>query len=320
LLNILADGHFHSGTELGEQLGVSRAAVWKQVRRLQSEWGLEVFAVRGRGYRLAEPLEPLAQEKILDHLPNGVRNRVSITVCASVDSTSRVLMDQALTGAVSGSVCFAEHQTAGRGRRGRQWVSPFGANLYFSLLWRWSEGAATLSGLSLALGVALARALRDFTPVKLEFKWPNDLLCQGQKLGGVLLDMRGEGSGPCTVVIGIGLNVRMPAAAARSISQPWVDLETLAGRHVARNELAAALLTQVVAALDAFRQSGLQAFRDEWLACDRFKDSPVELQLPDRVELGIERGIDESGALLLEQNGRLHRFLSGEISLRSREV
>jgi BirA family biotin operon repressor/biotin-[acetyl-CoA-carboxylase] ligase len=216
-----------------------------------------------------------------------------------------------------GWVCLAEYQSAGRGRRGRSWVSPFGANLYLSLLWHFSLEAALLSGLSLAVGVALMRALTALGTPELGLKWPNDVLWRRRKLAGVLLEFGGESSGLCHIVAGIGLNVAMPRYAEPAIDQPWIDLRSIIGsERLSRNHLAARLIGELVTAFVQFEQAGFAAFREEWNHYDLARDRPVILQLPTTTLSGIARGVDEAGALLLETDAGIRSFLGGEISLR----
>lgn len=316
LLQILADGRFHSGETLGAHLGVTRAAIWKQLRRLES-MGLTVHAVRGRGYRLAQPIEFLQSELIVAGLPPLLRDRLArIDLLPEVDSTNSFLKRLALQGAASGSACLAEWQREGRGRMGRHWVSPFGSNLYLSLLWRFAAGPTVLAGLSLAMGVALARVLRNEVGNGLGLKWPNDLQWHGRKLAGILVEIAGESAGPSHAVIGIGINVRMPESAAETIEQPWIDLARIAKRPPARNALAGRVLGELLVALEAFERQGLAAFLDDWRELDVTAGRVVQLHLPGSTVDGESRGIDETGALMIQVGSELRRFASGEISLR----
>jgi BirA family biotin operon repressor/biotin-[acetyl-CoA-carboxylase] ligase len=317
LLNLLADGHYHSGEALGAALGVSRMAVWKQVRALR-EHGLPLEVVRGKGYRLPDSFELLDAGAIQTGLSPATRAWMArIDTFLEIDSTSTWLRQQALDGAPSGSVCLAEMQHGGRGRRNRSWVSPFAANLYLSLLWRSDAGAAGLGGLSLVIGVALLRSLRAFGIDAAGLKWPNDVLVDGAKLAGILIDVAGESSGPCSVIIGVGMNVSMPDAAAAAIDQPWTDLCRLTGRQrFPRNRLAASVLDCSFSALREFEQSGLESFLDEWRQHDLIDGREVSLQLPNERVRGRACGVDSAGALLLETAGGHRRFASGEVSLR----
>lgn len=317
VLRILSDGRFHSGDSLGESVGVSRAAVWKIVQKLQRDWQLKINAVSGRGYQLASPLALLDKEVILSAMQPMARAALQeVQILSSVDSTNRYALQQIAERTSSGLVVLAEHQTAGRGRRGRQWVSPFGRNLYLSLLWTFDLDAAQLSGLSLAIAVAIVRALVKLKIADLDLKWPNDVIWQGKKLSGVLLEMRGEANGPWQVVIGVGINVNMRDINDVAIDQPWVDLQTIVGERIERSQLAAMLLDELVHAVTLFQQSGLPPFLVEWRARDMCRNRQVELHFPDRVQPGIGRGVDNHGALLLESEGVIKPYHAGEVSLR----
>jgi BirA family biotin operon repressor/biotin-[acetyl-CoA-carboxylase] ligase len=213
--------------------------------------------------------------------------------------------------------CLAEQQLAGRGRRGRHWVSPQGGNIYLSLLWRFANGVGQLGGLSLAVGVAVHRALRQLGVAEVRLKWPNDVLVQGRKLAGILLEMSGEASGPCAVVSGLGLNVRLPAAQMAGVAQDWTDLQSVLHNPVPRNSLVASLLNHLIAVMQDFERHGFAHFQAEWNAADAFAQQPVELQLTGETIQGIAQGVDESGALLLARNGQQERYHSGEVSLRA---
>lgn len=315
LLSILADGHFHSGTEIGIKTGRSRSAIWKAIKSMQSE-GIEIYSVRGKGYRLSGQVELLNGDTIQACLDQDTRDAIrKLEVFFTLDSTNSRLLEIARQGE-SGYVCLAEQQLSGRGRRGRDWISPFSGNLYFSVLWRFATGASQLTGLSLAIAVAISRALREIGLKNVGVKWPNDIVVSGQKLAGILLEIVGEASGPCAVVMGVGLNVRMSSDKMADVSQPWVDLETALGPRVARNKLAASLISHIVNACQDFDRQGLESFLAEWKALDAYEGKQVVLHLPNGHIEGIVRGVDHTGALLLEQGNEMRRFLSGEVSLR----
>lgn len=317
ILAALADGNFHSGQELGERLGVSRAAVCKHLKAIRGS-GIQVFAVRGRGYCLSGPLELLDHRLFFAQLDDRARNLVpTVELHQDLDSTSRYLRRRLPEGLDSGHACLAERQQAGRGRRGRSWVSPFGCNVYLSVYWRFACSPVALSGLSLAAGVAAARSLEEAGVEGVGLKWPNDLMWAGHKLGGILLDLSGEAAGPCHVIVGVGLNVGMSRSHADAITQPWVDLTAVPGAAaVSRNTLAGLLLKHVVHAASDYEREGPAPFIDQWRARDVVCGQPVELQLPDRIVSGTARGVDERGALLLDAGGAIGRFASGEVSLR----
>jgi BirA family biotin operon repressor/biotin-[acetyl-CoA-carboxylase] ligase len=218
----------------------------------------------------------------------------------------------------AGYVCLAERQTAGRGRRGGNWVSPFGSNVYLSVSWGFNTGTAALSGLSLVVGVAVARVLRASAAADIGLKWPNDILWAGRKLAGILIEMSGEATGPCTAVVGIGINVRMPAHQGATIGQPWVDLtEVMAGEPLGRNELVAQLLNSVLPTLESFEKKGLEPFLDEWHRLDVFHGKNVVLKQPAGEVAGRVMGVDARGCLLLDHDGVQRSYGSGEVSLRA---
>lgn len=318
MLRLLEDGHFHSGQTLARQLGVSRGAVWKALKKFEQDFELEIQSVRGRGYRLETAIEFLHSDRIRARLKPATGARLStIEIYNSLNSSNAHLYALARQGAESGHVVMAEHQQAGRGRRGRLWVSPFAQNIYLSLLWRFDFGMARLSGLSLAVAVAVARALYQVAGIEPELKWPNDIQYQGRKLSGNLLEVQGESEGPCAAVIGIGVNARMSASIAESIDQPWTDLSTASGRQISRTDLCAAILDELVVALAAFSESGLKTFMLDWQRWDGVMGKSVRLIFTDHEVEGEVRGIDEQGALLLKNRNGLHRYQMGEVSLRS---
>lgn len=319
LLPLLASGEYCSGQTLADALGVSRTAVWKQLNAL-SDLGLQIESVRGRGYRIPGGIDLLDAARVtaaLEPRTAGLLNKLALF--ETIDSTNAEAMRQAELGAAPGLVCSAEQQTAGRGRRGRTWVSPFARNLYLSLVWEYHQGAAALEGLSLAVGVAVARALTSCGLPAVQLKWPNDVIFRGAKLGGVLLEMTGDAAGTCQVIVGVGLNVAMPGAAAATIDQAWTDIETIsAGSRPGRNELLAALLNQLLPLLADFERTGFGPWRDEWLALDAFAGQPVVLHTGARDLSGIARGVDGRGALQLETAAAgVQTIFGGEISLRA---
>ena len=319
LARLLADGEFHSGQVLADALGLSRTAIWKQLNRLQDELGLSVESVKGRGYRIPGGVELLDVARVCEGLSPRSRALLGALVVEPVlDSTNAEVLRRLSAGAPAGLACTAELQTAGRGRRGRTWVSPFARNLYLSLSWEYEGGAAALEGLSLAVGVAVVRALEELGVSGLQLKWPNDLLFHGAKLGGVLLEMVGDASGRCQVVVGVGINVRMPEAVAASIDQSWTDLRSIAGEQVpGRNQLLATLLDHLLPLLASFGATGFAPWREAWLALDAFADVPVVISSGDFRKAGIARGVDERGALRLETSLGLQPVYGGEISLRA---
>ena len=316
ILILLADGEFHSGTELADALGISRSAVWKQINGLV-ELGLSHSAVSGKGYRLDKSLELLAASKINEVVNDQTRALISsLEIHDQIDSTNRYLVERSQHNVPSGAVCFAEYQTAGKGRRGRQWVSPYGSNIYLSILWRFQQGPAAISGLSLAIGVAVIRALKQHQIDDVGLKWPNDIYSQGKKLGGILVEVSGETDGPCSAVIGLGLNLFLPETQAQSITQAWTDLSKITGQNrLFRNKLAGILLNHLLPVIAEYEGVGIKAYLDEWRGYDCLTGKSATLFSGQQQFEGIVRGIDDNGMLLMERpDGNVQTFASGEVS------
>jgi BirA family transcriptional regulator, biotin operon repressor / biotin---[acetyl-CoA-carboxylase] ligase len=316
LLEILADGNFHSGEQLGDLLGISRAAIWKQLQKIEEALALEFESVKGRGYRLIDGAELLDSARIIEGIPSGLF--YSLHLVRQTDSTNRLAAElaQKMT-TVRGAVVLAEQQTAGRGRRGRQWVSPFARNIYFSILWEFDSGVAALEGLSLAVGVGVVRALAATGVNETMLKWPNDVLHNERKLAGILLEMTGDVSGRCQVVIGIGINVAMANYKNLiSIDQPWTDANTAAGKIISRNMLASNLITQLLLLLTEFEAAGFGRFRNEWAALDCMRGKAITVHIGENTLHGIAAGVDVSGALAVDTALGRQWFHGGEVTLR----
>ncbi|MCP4323084.1 MAG: bifunctional biotin--[acetyl-CoA-carboxylase] ligase/biotin operon repressor BirA [Psychromonas sp.] len=309
LLNLLADGEFHSGEKIGELLGVSRTSVNNYIKALQ-EIGLDIYKVPGRGYQSANPIELLDEKQI-----RSLSNNPLVKVEQILDSTNQWLLDK-IPNLNNGQTCIAEYQLAGRGRRGRTWVSPFASHLYFSYYWRFDAGIDKLSGLSLLVGIATVNALEKIGIQGVSLKWPNDIYYQGKKLAGILIELNAQANEACHTVIGIGINVCMPPEQAKLIDQPWVDLNSLTNEKVDRNLLSATLISELNLLLPEYELKGLQPYLKRWFDLDCFLNKPVNVLLADQNKPGICRGIDESGALLLERDGKIESYIGGEVSLR----
>jgi len=320
LLRLLADGELHSGEELAARLAISRAAVWKHLQLLD-DWGIELQATPGRGYQLREPLELLDAGAIRDALPQWAAGRLrNLEVHEELSSTSDHLLAVAELPAGRFDACLAEFQSAGRGRRGRRWLAPFASGLCLSVNWSFRDAPSALSALSLAVGVAILRALRRLDIHGLALKWPNDIVHGRRKLGGILIDMRGEAAGPAYVVVGAGINVHLPQSLRAALLADGIEaagLVELLDKPLGRNGLAASLVNEIALALEEFGARGLSAFMDEWQGADDLIDQPVRvLQGAETVE-GLARGIDADGALLVDVGGARRRILSGEVTIRA---
>ncbi|EKO3954010.1 bifunctional biotin--[acetyl-CoA-carboxylase] ligase/biotin operon repressor BirA [Vibrio fluvialis] len=311
LLKTLSDGAFHSGESLGAQLGMTRAAISKHIQGIQ-EWGVDVFRVQGKGYQLAQPLHMLDEALIQAQVNNPVELHPIIS------STNQYLLDNVDT-LTSGTVCLAEYQANGRGRRGRHWVSPFGANLYFSMYWRLDAGIAAAMGLSLVVGVAIVEALEKMGLEGVKLKWPNDLYYQDRKLAGILVELSGQAGAAAHLVIGMGMNLIMQDRES-NIDQPWASLSQVIGQdHVDRNQLAVAFIQALDQALRNYELHGMQDFVERWNRLDNFIGRKVRLIMGANEIAGIERGIDAHGGVLLEMEDGIKSFIGGEISLRKGE-
>ena len=317
LLPLLAGGDFVSGQELADALGVSRTAVWKQLKNLEA-LGLEIESSKGKGYRIAGGIDLLNAQQVLEAMSPLSRQLVSeLDLRDVVGSTNAEAMARIEAGSGSGYVCSAEQQSAGRGRRGRTWVSPYARNLYLSVVWEYEQGAAVLEGMSLAVDVVVARALQACGLPAVQLKWPNDLLHDSAKFGGILLEMTGDPAGACQVVVGIGLNVNMPAEMATDIDQAWTDVTRIGGGNApGRNILLGAILDELLPMLAGFESGGFAPWREEWQSLDAFDGKTVILQSGDQQLAGVATGVDDRGALQLQTTTGTRSMFGGEISLR----
>ena len=309
LLAVLADGAFHSGEQIGAELGISRAAISQQIKSLRL-LGLEIFSITGKGYRLNTPLQLLNRESIQQHL-----NDVPVHTCAVIDSTNQYMMAQ-LDRWQKGECLLAETQTAGRGRRGRQWHSPFGSQFIMSMYWRLDDGPSAAMGLSLAIGVAVIQALESVGYRDLSLKWPNDIYMARRKLAGILVEMSAAVGGICHLVIGVGVNLNLPDAVIAQLDQPCAHLAEQPV-VVDRNQLSATIIRALRNALALFEKQGLTAFLMDWNRLDIFMQQPVQVLLGSQVIHGIYCGIDGQGNMLLQDHEGMHKFVGGEISLRA---
>lgn len=320
ILHLLKDGQFHSGEELGSALHITRSAIWKGIKYLIAHYDLEIQSISGRGYRIEGGLNLLDRATILNALKADEREHLQLTVLEQVDSTNTYLLEATKNSqpdALPFHLVIAEQQTAGRGRRGHQWVSPYGHNIYFSLAWRCNKDPLELSGLSLAIAIAIIRTLKEFGLTDLTVKWPNDILFHEHKLAGVLIDLVAESHGRTTVIIGIGINTFLTNRAGTPIEQPWVSLHNILDRHVDRNEIISILTQNVMYIIQLFDAEGLAPLLNEWHEHDAYKGKAVRLFNADNEIHGIMRGISNQGELLLEDDRQqIKRYISGELSMR----
>lgn len=316
ILHLLTDGKFHSGEAIAAHFKTSRATVWNAIQDAE-KLGVEVFSVRGRGYKLPQAIQLLDEQSVLNAIGEQ-RNWFKLEVHDHLESTNSYLMKKASTGEAHATCVAANLQSKGRGRRGRQWQAGLGASLTFSLLWRFQCGASALSGLSLAVGVALIRTLHTLGIQQAQLKWPNDVLIGGEKLAGILIELQGDMEGPSAAVIGVGVNLNLPSKIKNQIDQPATDLNGLAIKPINPNQLLGILLKDLASVLSSFEQDGFAKVRAEWLKYHAYHQKPVRMLHPDgRETVGTAIDVAEDGILLVKTALGEQRFSSGEISLRA---
>jgi BirA family biotin operon repressor/biotin-[acetyl-CoA-carboxylase] ligase len=317
LLRLIADGELHSGEKLGNTLGISRTAVWKIINSL-SHYGVTIVAVKGKGYRLSRPIEFLDREILLSGIsPSAKKNLNQLEIFEEIESTNQYLLDNLQVSDKHGIVVLAEYQTHGRGRRDSSWISPFGSGLCLSTQWHFEQPLDSLTCLSLAVGSAVIRVLEKMGFEGVGLKWPNDIFFQNRKLGGLLIETRGEIAGPCDVVIGMGLNIAFPVDFEANIDQPWIDLASIKDSVPSRNVIAAELISELMLLLDAYAETDTKDIINEWQKYDCMRGKLAKLILPDKSITGQVVGVDDDGALLMSVNDNVRKFTAGEISLRA---
>jgi BirA family biotin operon repressor/biotin-[acetyl-CoA-carboxylase] ligase len=326
LLECLSDGRIHSGESLGLELGISRAAVWKHIKAAQLA-GVPLCANRGEGYRLETGFSLLNADSIRRDCRSDILELLSdIEIFMTIDSTNSQVMRRFQEGNFNPSLVLAEKQTAGRGRRGRVWQSPFASSIYMTLGWSFTEGVAAIEGLSLVVGLKVLEVLQRLGANELQLKWPNDVYWHQRKLAGILIEVQGDPAGLCQVAIGIGINVNLQAAQSSLIDQPWVDLRTVIGSETAsRNQLVAALLNELVPVLNTLPDKGFSAYQRQWQAYDLCYGHPVVIQSGNSVMTGRACGVNSQGAYGINpsydashtnQQAVIQYVSGGEISLR----
>lgn len=313
LLLALGDGRWHSGPQLAAHLGITRSAVSARLARLR-ETGLEVYAVSGKGYRLTAPIDWLSAPAIRGELSTAATGLLDrLALCQRVDSTNTRV---AACRDGSTRACLAEQQTAGRGRAGRPWVSPFAANLYLSVGHDLAAPRAPVAALSLAVGVALAHWLAGLGVAGIGLKWPNDLWIGERKVGGILTEARSEAGGCARLVVGVGLNVAMPRAAGRTIDQPWTRLADHLPTPMARSALAGGALDAVLGALAGFERDGFEPYAARWADYDRLAGRTVSVGGDAQPIVGRALGIAPDGGLRVAIDGRCRTVYAGDVRVR----
>lgn len=315
LLKLMSDGRFHSGQEMAEHFQISRATVFNILQTAEQLY-VRIHAVRGKGYKLADRLSWL-NTQALESLIATSGHDYAVRTVEQTHSTNTSLIEAALAGAPHRTVLYADYQHSGRGRRGRAWLSPLGGGLTFSVLWRFDRGLDQLSGLSIAVGMALARALSKLCPLPVKVKWPNDVLAGYRKLAGILVEVQGEISGPSFAVIGIGINEHLSTFHRQEIDQAVIDLAEM-GVRISRAELLVGILSELATTMEIFEREGLKSILSDWPDLHAHEGRAVLLRSPDGgSHTGMASGLDVAGNLLLTlPNGELKKFSTGEVSLR----
>ena len=309
ILALLSSGQFVSGEQLATELGISRAAVNKHIDALET-YGVAIYSVKGRGYKLANPISLIDASRLVQSIDNRC------FYFDEIESTNGFMLSHT-TELKNGDVCVAEYQSAGRGRRGRTWVSPYGHHLYFSLFWTFPQGMAQAMGLSLVVACTLVEVLKSFGVENIGVKWPNDIYLDNKKLAGILIEMSGQADSQCQLIIGVGVNMAMSEEQGKGIDQPWSDLSELVDMPD-KTALVIELQKQLKRDIQLFEREGLAAFKVRWQAADLFYGREIRLLMGEKSVEGICRGVDEQGAVLLETADGVQAFIGGEISLRAR--
>ena len=316
----LDDREFRSGEALAADLDVTRAAVWKAVEQLR-ELGVSLDAQTNKGYRLGAGVSALSVERIRSALPQDVSSRIeALLVEWTIESTNTRLLEALPPSANAAAIVLAEHQTGGRGRRGRGWIAPPGGAICLSLAWQYPDMPADLSALSLVVGICAVNSLHEIGVPDAMLKWPNDLVSSRGKLGGILIEMRAESGGPVHVVVGIGLNVMLDDAARAAVKEMGNTADDIAGQRAPvpdRNVIVAALLARLVPALAGFPVHGFAPHVSDWHDNDALREREVRVENAGEITRGVARGIDSHGALLVETPAGVRRFVSGEVSVRA---
>jgi len=312
LVDILNDGQYHDGTTIGQKLNITRSAIWKTIKRLR-HYGIGIESVKGKGYRLEEPCFLLNKNIIHEQLTTKMDQSLQLTICESVDSTNSYLRQLPIDD--NTHVCIAEHQTQGKGRLHRRWLTPFGKNIAFSMRYRFQQDISLLAGISLVCAIAVKNTLSTFgLSEKIKLKWPNDLLCDGKKIAGILIDVFAESHGSCFAVIGIGINVNM--LACEDIHYSWTSLRQETNKIINRNTVCTTLIQELLTQITRFEKDGFDPFIDAWMSCDYLYNQMVTLNNHGTQVSGIANGINNQGHLLIKQDsGTVKSFTSGDVNL-----
>tara|TARA_R110000868_G_scaffold407985_1_gene690054 strand:- start:10922 stop:11890 length:969 start_codon:yes stop_codon:yes gene_type:complete len=310
ILKILADGEFHSGQAIGEQLGITRTSIWNHIKGIEA-YGYNVDSLPGKGYRISGGTNLLD----VDALEAAFPNLKNLMVFSEIDSTNQYLLDNCQSFNDTPVVCLAEYQRAGKARRGRKWESPFGKNLYCSVAYQFETGVNAIAGLSLAIGVVVAQTLEHFGLQNVQLKWPNDVYVNGKKVVGILVEFLGEVTGPCDVVVGVGININKPQQDY-AINQDWTCMETALGQSVDRTAFSCYFLQQLLQALDTFKAEGFAAFHQQWQHYDCLIGKEINAEKQNKSFTAKVLGLDNQGNLIVSTKQGETALTGGEVSVR----
>ena len=320
ILEYLSDGKFHSGEMMAKHFNVSRVTIWNAIAKAEDE-GIKIFSVRGKGYKLQQSIS-LLNEQLIKNAMGEDGGWFNIKVLDSIDSTNTYLSKVVSSGYPHASVVAANLQTQGKGRRGRQWQSALGESLTFSFLWRFTQGAAGLSGLSLAVGIALIRAFKKINITNALLKWPNDVLILDdgvyKKLAGILIELQGDTDGQSSAIIGVGINLNISKSQLEKIDQPAIDIKNLTSEYVDSNVFMAIIIKELATVLSSFESDQFKPFKDEWLSHHAFQEKLIKIMLGNSQTIsGKAVDISDTGALIIDTEEGIKSFASGEVSIRS---
>ncbi len=320
IVKILADGEIHSGQELADKAGTSRTAVWKHINKIRAKQ-IAVRAVKGKGYQLSSPVELLESVCILKNFEPGVHcpQPCDLEIHYSLDSTNQYLLDKLSNGPIHTHTVLAEHQLHGRGRSNNRWESGLGAGIYLSIGWHYSLMPRQFPAMSLAIGAVLATLLSETLNKPVGLKWPNDLVYKGAKLGGILIESKGQHAGTMDVIIGIGLNVVLNQSIEERVPQDIIDLKSITGKTPSRNELASKLISVIFKLLSEYPENGFDFYKSDWREKDVVRGKQVRLNMGGVLIEGTAVDVDDSGSLIMDINGVQETFTSGELSLRMQQ-
>ena len=322
VLNIFSDGKFHSGEAIAKHFNVSLVSIWQAIAEAE-KLGVEIFSLTGKGYSLSHSVQFIDEDKVKQSI-GEMASWFNIKVFDVVDSTNNFLMQEAPKGYPHASCVATNIQTSGKGRRGRQWQSSLGENLTFSFLWRFTKGAAALSGLSLAVGVSLIRSLKKINVKQALLKWPNDILVKNdeeyKKLAGILIELQGDMDGQSAAIIGVGINLKLSKNQLAKIDQPAIGINQCIDDEVDSNQFLGVIIKDLTEVLAKFESNSFESFKDEWQSYDAFQDQSISITSSNSsIISGKERGVNDTGSLEVITEDGIKTFSSGEVTIRKSE-